>query len=127
MAPYPTNITKITVTGTFLGSDGNPFVSTTDRTYVTFQPKYEKSNVMWLKDPTAATPTILVPAPIKCFLNGSGSFAWSMPATDEPDLIPRGWQYEVNVMMGQYSAKTFLLSLPAAGPSTVDISTVIPL
>jgi len=124
---YPANITLKTVTGTFLKGDGTPFTGPTASTFVTFTPKYEKSNLMWLKDPTAATPTILVPAPIKCFLNGSGQFAWSMPATDEPDLIPRGWQYEVCIFMGEWSKKLFLLSLPVAGPGVVDISTVIPL
>jgi hypothetical protein len=125
---YPANITLKTVTGTFLNPDGTAFGPTLSaKAAVTFTPKYEKANLVFLRDATATPPTILVPSTIICYLNSSGAFAWSMPATDEPDLDPRGWQYEVGITMGEWSKALFRLSLPVAGPGTVDISTVIPL
>lgn len=124
----PANLTLKTVTGTFIRPDGTPFANYGPGTaFVYFAPVYEASNVAWLRDPTATTPTIVVPTPVGIDLDANGQFTGTLVATDSPNMDPRGWQYLVSVRAGEYSLSIFRLSLLSAGPSTVDISTVIPL
>jgi hypothetical protein len=124
----PANLTFKTVTGTFLRPDGTPFASYGLGTaFVFFTPVYEASNVAWLRDPTATTPTIVVPSPRGINLDVNGQFTTSLPASDSAAFNPRGWQYLVTARAGPYATSIFRMSLLAAGPATVDISTVIPL
>jgi hypothetical protein len=123
----PANLTMKTVTGTFLRPDGTPFPSYGPGTaFVYFVPAYETTNLVWLRDPTATTPTIIVPTPVGIDLDVNGQFTGQLPASDSPNMNPRGWQYLVSVRAGEYALSIFRLSLLTAGPSTVDISTVIP-
>jgi hypothetical protein len=123
----PANLTTRTVTGTFLRPDGTPFANYGPGTaFAFFLPVYEASNVAWIRDPAATTPTIVVPSAAGFDIDVNGQFTAVLLATDSPNMEPRGWQYLVSVRAGQFALSIFRMSLLAAGPSTVDISTVLP-
>lgn len=62
---------------------------------------------------------------------GAPSLDTQVPATDDPDNTPNGWQYRLDVTFTDNSTKeTYFLDVPVAGPAidlgTVVLSTTIP-
>jgi hypothetical protein len=76
----PDNITTVWVRGQIAGARGR----------ITFQPSPSA-----LVDP-AERLTISTSAPYVAVLASDGSFAVELPATDDPDVQPTGWTYQVS-------------------------------
>jgi hypothetical protein len=107
----PSNVAKVTVHGTILRSvAGAPATGT-----ITF------SIPLVLRDYPALM--ILVPDAVTAALDGSGQFSVVLPATDDPDIDPVGWVYDV--VEGWPGGRTLQMSLPAS-PSTVEWIDVAP-
>lgn len=113
----PDNITTVWVRGSIDG-----------RGRVTFQPSPSA-----LIDP-AARRVIATSAPFVAVLDSDGEFAIELPATDDPDVQPTGWTYEVRTPTG----RAFPMALPHATPvlsspgdpldgeRVLDLSSVVP-
>lgn len=124
--PLPGNISLVTVTGTFLTYTGVPCTGS-----VTFRP----SGDPWLKD--ADADATLVPGDIVCTLDtdgkvvgptgavGVGGVGVVLPATDDPDLNPTGFVYDVTVALSGQTPQEYSIALPAA-TATVDLADLAP-
>lgn len=109
---WPANMTTIEVTGKFINyPDGVPATGS-----VAFV------NTQWLRSP--GVDTFVPPFSAEAVLDGTGYFSIELPATDDPDWTPLGWQYSVmiNVAGKQLSGS---LTLAYDGPLTVDLSDVM--
>ncbi len=114
----PANIGTGTVVGFYIDSFGALAEGT-----VTFTP-----SPIRVLDPTATPPTTMLPRPVTVSLT-EGAFTTTLVATDDTDLNPTGWTYEVtfNLRFGggsQVFQPSFSISLPEG--STVDLTTVTP-
>lgn len=124
--PLPGNVSTVTVTGQFLTYTGAPCTGT-----VTFRP----SGDPWLKN--ASADATLVPGDIVCTLDADGKLVGPagavgvddvgvlLPATDDPDLAPTGFVYDVTVALSGQPAQEYSVSLPAAS-DTVDLADLAP-
>jgi len=112
--PYPANVSTVTVTGSWATSDGGSNKPTGN---VTFVP-----NVRLID---AGTGTIIERVPIVVTLSG-GSISVSLMATDDPDLTPSGWAYQVTEKISGQAPVTYFLQFPAS-QSPVDLSSKTPL
>jgi hypothetical protein len=122
----PGNVDLITVTGRFQFYTGAACGGT-----VTFRP----SGDPWLKDATADT--TLVPGTIACTLNssgelvgpvgaqGAGSVGVVLPATNDPDLAPSGFVYDVVVTIAGLAPMSYSISLPT-GTTPIDLADLSP-
>lgn len=109
----PANVGKGTVEGIILDGDGNPVTGK-----FVFTP-----SVANLKDATALPPVTIVPGKEEVTLDGTGAFTIDLLATDDPDLNPTGWTWEVS-FSGSVQIATFHMSVPEG--STQDITLVAP-
>jgi len=111
----PSNVAQVTVTATYRLrlSDGTTVPATG---YVTFTPTTR------LQD--GGSSEILPVAPVRAVLDSGGHISVTLMATDDPDLAPTGWGYEITTNVGGTSDSYFAV-FPAAIP-TVDLSTVAP-
>lgn len=124
--PLPGNISLVTVTGQFLTYVGASCTGT-----VTFRP----SGDPWLKD--ASADATLVPGDIVCTLDVDGKLVGPvgavgvddvgvlLPATDDSDLAPTGFVYDVTVTLSGQPAQEYSIALPAA-ETTVDLADLAP-
>lgn len=124
--PLPGNVSLVTVTGQFLTYTGAACTGT-----VTFRP----SGDPWLKD--ASADATLVPGDIVCTLDadgkvvgpvgavGTGGVGVKLPATDDPDLAPTGFVYDVTIAVSGQPVQEYSVSLPAA-TATVDLADLAP-
>lgn len=108
--PLPVNIQTITLTGTFLDSNGAALSGS-----VTFAPPPE------LVDPANA---ILYATPVTATLDVSGHFSVTLICTDNSALIPVGWSYTVTENVR--GTRSYPVYLPHTLGSTVDLSSVVP-
>lgn len=122
---YPPNLGFRAVTGTFLQPNGNPITSENDA-WVVFTAQLETSGGMWIKNMGSTPPSILVPTPQKVLLDANGQFSTFVMATDDTDLVPRDWTWQVEIKMLAFSYVLFRMTLPMSG-SARDLSQVIPL
>jgi hypothetical protein len=114
----PADVTVVTVTGTYTNEDGLPVSGS-----LTFIP-----SVATLRDP--AHDTIIKLRQTRIDLDVTGSFSLSLIATDDPDVIPVGWHYDVTERIEGHPQRTWILQLHytlvtidiADVPSTVDPS-----
>jgi len=111
----PSNASQVTVTGTWRLrlADGTTVAATG---YVTFAPTTR------LQD--GGTSEILPVSPVRAVLDSGGHISVTLLATDDPDLAPSGWGYQVTETVGGTTDSYFAV-FPAAIP-TVDLSTVAP-
>lgn len=115
------DLNTVTVTGTFLMLDGS---FATGRVKFTPTPSLQA-----IIDTTAEQ--IIVPEVITATLNGSGHISQVLPATNDPDVSPIGWLYNVVEIIDGRSTpgnRSYSIALPfdAAG-GTVDLSRVSPM
>ena len=114
----PIDVNTVTVTGTYLDDDGIPAEGA-----LIFTP-----SVATLRDP--AHDTIIKLRQTRVDLDATGSFSIPLIATDDPDLIPEGWHYDVTERIVGTPQRVWLLQLPhtltsidiADVPSSVDPS-----
>ena len=108
--PLPSNLTTITLTGTFLSNTGVPLSGT-----IAFLPPPE------LVDPANA---IMYSAPVTTTLDASGHFSVSLICTDNGALLPVGWAYTVTEQIA--GTRTYQIYLPHTLGATADLSSVVP-
>lgn len=104
--PFPFNITTVAVHGQILNQDGTAAKGT-----VTFAVPYE------LHD-TGANVIVGPARPIVATLSGTGEFTVQLPATDDPDISPTGWTYQVHQATTAGSPPAWPLSVPVASSGT---------
>jgi hypothetical protein len=107
--PLPSGIATVTVTGQYLDLNGNPLSG-----YVTFQ----APAVL-----TFSEADVIVAGSVKCVLDSTGSFTATLIATDNEDMQPTDWAYEVAEAMHGHGVRTYWVAVPST-PSTVDIADI---
>lgn len=109
--PLPSNVTLITVTGTYMDFGGNPKVG-----------KVLFSADGALVDPGAKV--IITSGTIEAELH-NGSFSIDLPATDDPDVSPTGFTYKVTEQFQDGGGRPpYNLSLPESTPQPFDVSSI---
>ena len=101
-------VTRV-VTGTYLTGRGVPA-----RGRITFTPT---ATVVDLND------AVLIPGAVVATLDARGRFSVTLPTTDNPNLSPDGWAYEINVRLYGVKPQKFFIFLPYGDGSDVDLST----
>lgn len=109
--PLPGDLATITVTGSYPGGDGGARTGT-----VTFTPSTD------LVDATGHA--IIRAAPIICPLY-AGTFSIALLCTDNANISPSGWYWNVTEAVDGATARTYSVLIPHSG-STVDLSTLAP-
>ena len=104
--PLPDNITLVWVRGTLLDGDGEPVSGR-----VTLQPSPSA-----LVD-SAARQIIATSAPYFAVLDEDGTFAVEVPATDDSNVQPTGWTYEVRTPI----QAVFHIVVPESTPPIDDL------
>lgn len=105
------DLSTITLTGTYVDIEGNPISGS-----VRFSPQ------SIIKDTDQNQ--IIVNAPITATLNGSGSFSVVLPVTDDTDVAPTPFAYEVEEIFS--GGRTFFITIPGGGAATQDIADLAP-
>ena len=99
----PANVTTVTVLGTFLTPEGNPSTG-----IVTFTPS------AWLNNPGA---NIAIPnSSVSKTLGTAGDFTVLLPVTDDTDLSPENWVYNVSEVIDGVSQNYNILLPGTAAP-----------
>ena len=105
--PYPADVSTRVVTGSYITP-----ASTPARGVITFTP-----TVTVVDD----NDVVIIASPIAVTLNASGAFSVTLPCTDDVDLYPAGWAYQVTINIygvAPFSFNTYLLT---GDGSSVDI------
>lgn len=122
----PGNVSLVTVTGTFIYPDA---------TYPTGEVEFRVSGDPWIKD--AGADTTILPKSVLCTINGTGQIVGpagavgvggvgvKLPATDDVDLAPNGFVWDVTLKFGGLPERTYSVALPAT-PDTVDLADLAP-
>jgi hypothetical protein len=112
--PLPANVTTVTVLGTFLTPEGDPSTGT-----ITFTPS------SWLTNSGA---NVAIPnSPTTKTLGTAGNFSVLLPITDDADLSPSGWVYNVSeVVDGVSQNYNILLPGTVAVGGTVFLADLVP-
>jgi hypothetical protein len=108
----PAGLATVTVTGTWLNPDGTPRTGN-----ITLEPE---PAIL-----TSAEHGVLILGPITASLDGAGSIEVELLATDDPDVTPTGWTYQVTERWPGITSRSYPLSLPLAAPD-VDLADVAP-
>lgn len=109
---YPANVSLVTVAATYYQSNGGALAT---GGVVSFTP----NTVLY----DGGTSQIIEPVPLYATLV-NGHISVSLMATDDTDLAPTGWVYNVVERIdGMASPNAYSIVLPAASPS-VDLATV---
>lgn len=109
----PGDISTVALSGKYLQLDGSPAAGT-----VTFTLSQS------IADSTGSV--ILPKGGITVTLDNNGSFTISLPATDDTDLHPTGFVYQVREeLTTPKTTRSYAISLPTS-PSTVNLAAVAP-
>ena len=103
----------MTLTGTYLDGSGNPLFGT-----VTFAPSVP------LTDSTDSE--IVLQAPVTVAVNSAGQFSVALYGTDDADLAPSGWTWQVTENIAGLTPSTWSFFLAWADGSTQDLSDLAP-
>lgn len=107
----PASWAQIPVIGRFLDSDGNELSGT-----VTFR----SSQVVVSED------AIVIPAlHTAAIVSGNMIEGFTLPATNDPDIMPKGWAYTVFEDVGKHSRPPYAIFVPFDATS-IDLSKVAP-
>lgn len=68
---------------------------------------------------------LLTPTTLTATLDATGSFAISLPATDDLDVVPQGWTYAVTVATDALR-DSWRISVPAATVGTLEFADIAP-
>jgi len=112
--PLPANVTTVVVLGTFLTPEGNPSTGTISFTASS-----------WLTNSGA---NIAIPnSTVSKTLGTAGNFSVSLPITDDPDLSPSGFVYNVSEVVDGVS-QNYNISIPGtiAGGGTLFLADLAP-
>jgi len=107
----PANVNIVTLTGTYLDWDGTPASGS-----LTFIP-----SISTLRDP--ASDIVIKISQQRVELTSTGVLSISLISTDDADLIPSGWHYDVVERIDGYAQRLWILQLPST-LSTIDVSDI---
>lgn len=107
----PADLSTVEVYGTFVDPRGTGLSDCV----ITFTPTQRLESV--------ATHTAVIPSPITATLNGDGYLSVYLPVTDDPDITPAGWAWEVHERFGRYD-RVYTMLAPAGDP--IDLTNVAP-
>lgn len=111
----PIDYDTVTVKGRYVYLDGSP---------ASGQIKFTGKVVTT----STATDTIIVPNTIVATLDAAGQFSVQVPATDDPDVQPNGWTYQVQETLTGGGGRTYNIEVPISAQLTgIDLSDVAPL
>ncbi|CAM5330942.1 polysaccharide deacetylase family protein [Streptomyces aurantiogriseus] len=111
----PANYSTVTVFGRYIDFTGAPMQGT-----VTFTPSQK-----YVTDPTADV--LIFSAPLVTTLDADGAFSIEVPATDDPDITPQGFTWQVVESFNRKSGRTFSIAVPQDTPEPgIDLVTVAP-
>ncbi|MFE0451591.1 polysaccharide deacetylase family protein [Streptomyces sp. NPDC058914] len=111
----PANITTVTVFGRYIDFTGTPMQGT-----VTFTPSQK-----YVTDPTADV--LIFSAPLVATLDSNGAFSIEIPATDDPDVTPQGFTWQVVETFNRKAGRSFSIAVPEDTPDPgIDLVTVAP-
>lgn len=105
------DLSTVTLTGTYVDLQGNPIAGR-----VTFTPQ------SIIKDTDQNQ--IIINATVSATLNGSGSFSVVLPVSDDSDVAPIPFAYEVEEVFS--GGRTFFIAIPAGGAASQDIADLAP-
>lgn len=113
--PLPSDLTKITVTGTFIDPAGNGVAGS-----VAF------SAPVAVYDATGLA--IISTVPVVAKLDGNGSFSTVLPCTDNAGMSPTGWGYSILISTAQQQTLGLYTGVPIPHTlgSTADLSAILP-
>jgi hypothetical protein len=112
--PLPANVTTVTVLGTFLTPEGDPSTGTISFTASS-----------WLTNSGA---NVAIPnSTVTKTLGTAGNFSVSLPITDDPDISPSGFVYNVSEVVDGVS-QNYNISIPGtiAGGGTLYLADLAP-
>ncbi|MGW0136232.1 hypothetical protein [Streptomyces sp. NPDC003299] len=111
----PANITTVTVFGRYIDFTGTPMQGT-----VTFTPSQR-----YVTNPGADV--LIFSAPLVATLDSDGAFSIEVPATDDPDVTPQGFTWQVVETFNRKAGRTFSIAVPMDTPEPgIDLVTVAP-
>jgi hypothetical protein len=105
------NLTVVPVTATYVDVEGNAIAG-----QVRFTPRAIITD--------AAYGQIIISNTITATLNSSGTFTVYLPATDDPDVSPTGWTYQV--VEAFTNGRTFDMAVPKDTVGSLNLATVVP-
>lgn len=111
MPELPVGVTAVTVSGRYIRPDGTPLRGT-----VTFS----APGLL-----TLSGADLLSTGGAEVTLDGIGAFSVNLIATDQPDMQPTGWAYEVVEKFQHAVGRTYSIMLPSTAP-VVDLADVAP-
>ncbi|MFF1625571.1 hypothetical protein [Streptomyces sp. NPDC058272] len=111
MPELPVGIETVTLTGRFLRPDGTPLLGTITLT-----------SPARLTFPDA---DVISAGPVEITLDEFGAFSVSLIATDQPEMDPTGWTYQVVERFSHAEGRSYSIALPAASP-VVDLADIAP-
>lgn len=109
--PFPSNITRITVTARYVDLQGNP----------------AQGNVLFTPTSSLINPTdgsIIIAQTITKTLDANGELSILLPVTDDTDAIPVNFTYTIQEQWPD--GRTFNIALPANLGATVDLADIAP-
>jgi hypothetical protein len=110
---FPVDVTTITVTGTFLNGAGSPQAGA-----VLFTP------TATLTDTTGKI--VMTQNAITASVSSTtGEMSVTLACTDNANLIPKGWNYLVNVAVSG-AVQQFYANIPSTYGASVDLSQLVP-
>lgn len=112
MPPLPGGVTLVPFHGEIVGPDGVPAVGIIEL-HIPQALRDHDNNV------------VVGPGLIRARLDASGEFTLPLPATDDPDITPTGWAYEVIVSTDVWVDR-FYMVVPADTVGTLELSDVAP-
>ena len=113
---FADNWNLVPVTGRYLKIDGEPAAG-----YLTFKPTPVR-----MMDAKALVTVMQSIYPVR--LGGDGSFRIKLPATDDPDITPVDFTYEVTEHFDGAEPNTWFVKIPIIYVNMgIDISTLVPL
>jgi hypothetical protein len=105
------DLSTITLTGTYVDIEGNAISGS-----VRFSPQ------SIIKDTDQNQ--IIINTPISATLDGNGSFSVVLPVTDDTDVAPIPFAYQVEeIFLG---GRTFFITIPGGGAASQDIADFAP-
>lgn len=111
----PANYSTVPVFGRYIDFAGAPAQGT-----VTFEP-----SLKYVKDPGADV--LILSTALVATLDGTGAFSIEIPATDDPDVTPSGFTWNVTEHLNGRTWRTFSISVPQDTPAPgIDLVTVAP-
>lgn len=111
--PLPTSLDQITVTGQFLKNDGTAQSGTV---------RFTSTQLLQ----SGVEDLFITPGSFEATLDGTGAFSLSLPATNDPDWVPQGYAYQLDLVLSGFS-RTFTISIPWNAPgSTLDLADLLP-